>query len=118
MLDNNLIGYYTLYSTSNILFFNPNNKYCIILSVSPYGLMQGCTPEWRTNFQREATTEDSKRGQSRNSGPENFVHPPFKISGSAPGVCYLVTFKNNSPKTFNCRRSQQNHKVHSESEYS
>ena len=20
-----------------------------------------------------------------NSGPENFVHPPFKISGSAPG---------------------------------
>ena len=22
-----------------------------------------------------------------NSGPENFVHPPFKISGSATGVC-------------------------------
>ena len=29
--------------------------------------MQGCTPEWRTNFQREATTRDSKRGQRRNT---------------------------------------------------
>ena len=29
--------------------------------------MQGCALEWRTNFQREATTEDSKRGQSRNT---------------------------------------------------
>ena len=29
--------------------------------------MQGCTPEWRTNFQREATTRDSKRGQSGNT---------------------------------------------------
>ena len=29
--------------------------------------MQGFALEWRTNFQREATTEDSKRGQSRNT---------------------------------------------------
>ena len=48
--------------------------------------MQGCTPEWRTQFEREATTRDSKKGLKRergNSGPENFVHPPFQISGSA-----------------------------------
>ena len=29
--------------------------------------MQGCTLEWRTKFQREATTRDSKRGQSGNT---------------------------------------------------
>ena len=43
--------------------------------------------EWR---QREATTEDSKRGQSRNTvirDPRilSTPPPPFKISGSAPG---------------------------------
>ena len=26
-----------------------------------------------------------------NSGPENFVHPPFKISGSAPDVSMLLS---------------------------
>ena len=26
--------------------------------------MQGCSPEWRTKFEREATTRDSKRGHS------------------------------------------------------
>ena len=67
-----------------ILFFNQNNKYCFI----HYSLRRGCTSEWRTNFQMEATTRDSKRGQSRNRGPENFVHPPFKISGSAPEPCW------------------------------
>ena len=49
--------------------------------------MQGGTPEWRTNFQREATTRNSKKGSKPvygNSGPDCVVHPPFKISGSAP----------------------------------
>ena len=27
-----------------------------------------------------------KKGEHGNSGPENFVHPSFKISGSAPGT--------------------------------
>ena len=29
--------------------------------------MQGFTPEWKTNFEREATTRDSKRGKSGNT---------------------------------------------------
>ena len=69
--------------------FNQNVKYCFILLVSPYSLMQDCTPECRTNFLREATTRDSKWGQSRNTvirDPRilcNHPHPHFKISGSA-----------------------------------
>ena len=51
--------------------------------------MQGCTPEWRTNFKTGVTTEDSKP-EYGNSEPENFVHPPFKISGSAPGKGPLI----------------------------
>ena len=68
--------------------FNQNVKYCFILLVSPYSLMQDCTPECRTNFLREATTRNSKWGQSRNTvirDPRilcNHPHPHFKISGS------------------------------------
>ena len=43
--------------------------------------MQGCTSEWRTKFQMEATTRDSKRGQSGNTvilctPLLKFLHPP------------------------------------------
>ena len=50
--------------------------------------MQGCTPEWRTKFiPKGGNYKRIKNGSKRkhgDSGPENFVHPPFKISGSAP----------------------------------
>ena len=49
--------------------------------------MQGGTPEWRTTFQRETTTRESKRGQSRNTITQdprilctplsNFLDPPL-----------------------------------------
>ena len=43
--------------------------------------MQGCTPEWKQlqEIQKGVKTEYG------NSGPKNFVQPPFKISGYAPG---------------------------------
>ena len=102
MLDDNLIGYYTFWSTSNSLFLTKilnTASFCELQS--PYSLMQGCTPEWRTNFQREATTRDSKRDQSRNTvirDPRILCTPPppFKISGSAPGMSVKHQHKNNN----------------------
>ena len=69
MLDNNLLICRILYIVYHFkqFVFNQNNKYWVILWVSPYELMQGCPPEWRTNLQREATTGYSKRDQSRNT---------------------------------------------------
>ena len=58
--------------------------------------MQDRSPEWRTKFQRAATTSDSKKGSKRyhgNSGSENFVHPAFKISGSDPALSVMTIFK-------------------------
>ena len=37
-------------------------------------------------------TNYKTKGEHGNSGPENFVHPTFKISGSAPENSLLGTF--------------------------
>ena len=54
---------------------NQNNKYCFILWVSTYTLMQGFTPEWRTKFQREATTRQRENTVIRD---REFCAPPFQ----------------------------------------
>ena len=57
MLDNNLLIYMVLYIGQHLHFvFNQNNKYCVILWVSPYGLMQDCIP----NFRRQELQEIQK----------------------------------------------------------
>ena len=82
MLDNNSIGYYTLCSTSNILFLTKTintASFCISIWSNARGgnyirFKKGLKPEYG------------------NSGPENFVHPPFKISGSAPENIFIYLF--------------------------
>ena len=61
--------------------------------------MQGCTPERRTKFQREATTRDSKRGQSGNTiilctPPLKFLDPPLQFhSYSYPIQIWRLVFE-------------------------
>ena len=76
--------------------------------------MQGCTLEWRTNFQREATTEDSKRGQSRNTVIRDprilctplskFLDPPL----SHPwGIAWTLDFSSSESLLEACTASVQ-----------
>ena len=44
----------------------------------------------------ERLKKESKR-EHGNSGTENFVHPPFKISGSAPDIKIPDLFLKNNP---------------------
>ena len=63
-------------------------------------MMQGFTPERRTNFQRKATTRDSKRGQIGNTviRDPRILCTPFKITGFAPAyrpqMLFVVCFSN------------------------
>ena len=69
-----------------VTVWNHNRVLIQSKKISNNQVVQGCTPEWRTNFQRETTTRDSNMVQSRNTVIRNprILCTPFKVSGSTP----------------------------------